>query len=180
MTASGEADVTGVGYRAAGRALAAGGRCPTRRLRRGDRRPERRQPGRQRRNCASADGEWEIQGDPTEAAFLVAERKLGAPSSAQRRFERHRRDPFSSERKMMSTIERDHEQAGARLVTKGAPDVLMRALHAVRVGMDVVPFDDAARSAHSPTSSGCRTQALRTLAVAYRPLDEGGRHRPPR
>ena len=24
-----------------------------------------------------ADGEWEIQGDPTEAAFLVAERKLG-------------------------------------------------------------------------------------------------------
>ena len=29
-----------------------------------------------------AGGEWEIHGDPTEAAFLVAERKLGLPNGA--------------------------------------------------------------------------------------------------
>ena len=28
------------------------------------------------------DGEWAIQGDPTEAAFLVAERKVGPTPSA--------------------------------------------------------------------------------------------------
>ena len=44
--------------------------------------------------CARrADGEWEIQGDPTEAAFLVAERKLGVAERRERRFERIARDP---------------------------------------------------------------------------------------
>jgi len=33
-------------------------------------------------------GEWEIHGDPTEAAFLVAERKLGSAERRRRRFER--------------------------------------------------------------------------------------------
>ena len=37
---------------------------------------QRREPGQQRR-LRRRDGDWEIQGDPTEAAFLVAERKLG-------------------------------------------------------------------------------------------------------
>ena len=40
-----------------------------------------------------AGGEWEIQGDPTEAAFLVAERKLGVTERRERRFERIARDP---------------------------------------------------------------------------------------
>lgn len=71
-------------------------------------------------------GEWEIQGDPTEAAFLVAERKLGAHERRLQRFERVAEIPFTSERKMMSTIERDLEQDGAlMLVAKGAPDVLI-------------------------------------------------------
>jgi len=34
------------------------------------------------------DGAWEIHGDPTEAAFLVAERKLGVEDRRQERFER--------------------------------------------------------------------------------------------
>src|SRR5690606_33175272 len=34
------------------------------------------------------DGTWEVHGDPTEAAFLVAERKLGLTERRQRRFER--------------------------------------------------------------------------------------------
>ena len=56
------------------------------------------------------NGEWELHGDPTEAAFLVAERKLGVTEKRERRFERVGEIPFSSERKLMSSIERDHEQ----------------------------------------------------------------------
>ena len=39
--------------------------------------------------------------DPTEAAFLVAERKMGLTHRRQKRFERIGEIPFTSERKMM-------------------------------------------------------------------------------
>ncbi len=77
------------------------------------------------------DGAWEIQGDPTEAAFLVAERKLGASERRERRFERVAEIPFSSDRKMMSTIERDHRtrrRPGRR--HQGRTRRAARALHA--------------------------------------------------
>jgi len=120
------------------------------------------------------DGQWEIQGDPTEAAFLVAERKLGTHERRQRRFERIAEIPFSSDRKMMSTIERDHEHGSERvLITKGAPDVLMGRCTRVRVGLEVLPFDDARRADAAADVDQLSDDALRTLAVAYRPLGEG-------
>lgn len=94
-----------------------------------------------------ADGTWEIQGDPTEAAFLVAEKKLGLDERRQKRFERVDQIPFSSDRKMMSTIERDLEHGGELVVIiKGAPDVLIEQCSRVRVGMEVLAFDEARRA----------------------------------
>ena len=49
--------------------------------------------------------EWTVQGDPTEAAFLVAERKLGVTEHARARFKRVGEVPFTSERKLMTTIQ---------------------------------------------------------------------------
>jgi P-type Ca2+ transporter type 2C len=119
-------------------------------------------------------GEWEIHGDPTEAAFLVAERKLGVTERRRQRFERVAEIPFTSERKMMSSIERDHEQGDALvLVTKGAPDVLLQRCTRARVGMDVVALDDALRARIGADVDTLTDAALRTLAVAYRPLDAG-------
>jgi len=119
----------------------------------------------------TADGGWQIQGDPTEAAFLVAERKLGVHERRMRRFERRGEIPFSSERKMMSAIGLDHEHGGARvLVSKGAPDVLLGRCTHVRVGMDVLPLDAARRRRILADVDALSDAALRTLAVAYRPL----------
>ena len=39
-------------------------------------------------------GEWQIQGDPTEAAFLVAERKLGSDLRRSAPVPQGRRDPL--------------------------------------------------------------------------------------
>lgn len=172
MTASGGSHVTGVGYAPQGRvehqgsALAAG--------------PVHAEHvivlsgGSLAGNAdlrQAESGEWEIQGDPTEAAFLVAERKLGATARREQRFERVGEIPFSSDRKMMSSIERDHEQGDALVViTKGAPDVLMKRCTRIRVGMDVVPFDDALRARAVADVHTLSDAALRTLAVAYRPL----------
>jgi Ca2+-transporting ATPase len=116
-------------------------------------------------------GQWEIQGDPTEAAFLVAERKLGVTGRRERRFERVGEIPFTSERKMMSTIERDHEHGDeVVLITKGAPDVLLDRCTRARVGMDAVVLDDMRRARILADVETLSDAALRTLAVAYRPL----------
>jgi Ca2+-transporting ATPase len=121
-----------------------------------------------------AGGTWEIHGDPTEAAFLVAELKLGVTARREQRFERVAEIPFTSERKMMSTIERDREHENQSVViTKGAPDVLLHRCTRVRVGMELVELDDARRARILADVDALSEAALRTLAVAYRPLLEG-------
>jgi len=120
------------------------------------------------------DGGWEIQGDPTEAAFLVAERKLGVHGRRDRRFDFVREIPFTSERKMMSTIQVDHEHGGGRvLIAKGAPDVLLGRCSHVRVGMETLPLDEGWRERILGDVEAMARDALRTLGVAYRPLAEG-------
>lgn len=119
-------------------------------------------------------GEWQIQGDPTEAAFLVAERKLGVAERRAQRFERVGEIPFTSERKMMSTIDIDHEHGDERmLISKGAPDVLLERCTRVRQGMEVVALDESARKHILADVDALTDDALRTLAVAYRPLAPG-------
>ncbi|MET3494492.1 cation-translocating P-type ATPase [Variovorax boronicumulans] len=121
-----------------------------------------------------AQGAWEIQGDPSEAAFLVAERKLGVNERRTQRFERLGEIPFTSDRKMMSTLQLDGEHGGqVMLVCKGAPDVLLQRCTHVRVGMDVVVLDAPRRAAALAEVDRMSDAALRTLAVAYRPLAPG-------
>jgi P-type Ca2+ transporter type 2C len=116
-------------------------------------------------------GEWEIHGDPTEAAFLVAERKLGVTERRERRFERVGEIPFTSERKLMTTIERDHEHADALVaITKGASDMLLGRYTRARVGLQIVELDEALRARLLADVDTLTDAALRTLAVAYRPL----------
>ena len=175
MTASGDSHITGVGYAPQGRVEHQGSELTD-----GPVHAEHIVLLGGGSLASNADlrqaesGEWEIHGDPTEAAFLVAERKLGVTERRERRFERVGEIPFSSERKLMSSIERDHEQGDALIVvTKGAPDVLMKLCTRTRVGTDVVPFDDALRARALADVNTLSDEALRTLAVAYRPLAAG-------
>jgi Ca2+-transporting ATPase len=172
MTASGASEVTGVGYAPHGRVEHRGGELAA-----GPVHAEHVVVLSGGSLASNADlrqrpnGEWEIHGDPTEAAFLVAERKLGVHARREQRFDRVSEIPFTSDRKMMSSIERDNEQGGALVViTKGAPDVLMERCTRARVGMDVVPFDDTLRARAAADVLALSDEAFRTLAVAYRPL----------
>ncbi len=126
------------------------------------------------------EGDWVAHGDPTEIALRTAEHKLGTVAARSARFERVATAPFTSERKLMSTIERDREAVEAGddahlLLTKGAPDVLLARCSRVRVGADVRTLDDEGRATIRGHVDRLSDQALRTLAVAYRPL-EGHEH----
>ena len=172
MTASGGTHVTGVGYAPHGQVEHEGARLGA-----GPLRAEHivlLSGGSLAGNAhlrQAAGGEWEIHGDPTEAAFLVAERKLGVTAVRERRFERIGEIPFTSERKMMSTIELDHEHNDEPvLISKGAPDVLLGHCTRVRVGMELAQLDDALRARILADVDTLSDAALRPLAVAYRPL----------
>jgi calcium-translocating P-type ATPase len=122
-------------------------------------------------------GTWVVHGDPTEAAFLVAEAKIGLTEARRARFERVGEAPFTAERKLMSTVEADADLGNVSVVTKGAPDVLLSRCTHERVAGDVGPLSEARRVEVLATVDRLADRALRTLAVAYRPLPDG--ERPP-
>jgi potassium/sodium efflux P-type ATPase len=124
------------------------------------------------------DDQWSVQGDPTEAAFLVAERKFGITEDREERFERVGEIPFTSERKLMSTFQADAEAGGrVAVVTKGAPDVLLARCTHERVAGEVRALTAERRTAVLADVDRLAAEALRTLAVAYRRLPDG--HTPP-
>ncbi len=114
------------------------------------------------------DGEWRVLGDPTEGAFLVAERKLGMHEHCDQRFSRITEVPFTSERKRMSTLQRDHERDQVVLVTKGAPDVVLDRCTSVRRGHDAVELTRALRDQLLTDVEEMGGRALRTMGVAFR------------
>jgi Ca2+-transporting ATPase len=118
------------------------------------------------------NGRWLVQGDPTEGALVVAARKAGlADGALNARFTRVAEVPFSSARKLMSTVHTDADTAGDLVVfTKGAPDVLLTRCSHERVGGVSQPLGDARRSQIQTANDDLASQGLRTLAVAFRSL----------
>ncbi|HEX6567915.1 MAG TPA: cation-translocating P-type ATPase, partial [Acidimicrobiales bacterium] len=115
------------------------------------------------------DGDWTVQGDPTEGAFLVAEEKLGIAEIRRTRFRRVGEVPFTAERRLMTTIQVDGEdESGVDVVTKGAPGALLARCTHERVAGRARPLTDARRSEILAGVDRLAGRALRTLAVAYR------------
>src|SRR4051812_7381679 len=121
------------------------------------------------------DGHWTVQGDPTEGALIVAARKAGLQAERlTNRFARIGEVPFSSERKLMSTLHTDAETEGRVLLfTKGAPDVLLARCTRELVGEGPRPLTESRRTEILQVNDALAGRALRTLAVAYRALLDG-------
>jgi Ca2+-transporting ATPase len=118
------------------------------------------------------DGRWHVQGDPTEGALIVAARKAGLERDAlSARFGRLGEVPFSSDRKLMSTLHSDADQQERFLaLTKGAPDVLLARCTGELVGGEVTPLSESRRAEILTINETLAGEALRTLGVAFRSL----------
>jgi Ca2+-transporting ATPase len=118
------------------------------------------------------DGRWSVHGDPTEGALIVAARKAGLTDEAlSERFRRVGEVPFSSERKLMSTLHADRDRDGrVRVFTKGAPDVLLPRCSHELVGDRTRPLEARRRDEIRATNEALAARALRTLGVAFRSL----------
>ncbi len=172
VTASGRVNFDGAGYTPQGAVQADGGRPIDGPLRI---ELERALTAADRANNASiqeADGRWTVHGDPTEGALLVAARKAGLSlETLDRQHPRVGEVPFSSERKLMSTVHRDAQHTDRGVVfTKGAPDVLLTRCTWELIGEERRPLTPERRAALLETNEALAGQALRTLGVAERQL----------
>jgi Ca2+-transporting ATPase len=169
-TASGAIALSGTGYTPSGSVSVEGGGAPGAALRA---EVARVLTAADRANNASvyeADGRWLALGDPTEIALIVAARRFGIDETRlDSRFPRIGEVPFSSERKLMTTVHDDTSTDGTRLVfVKGAPDVLLRLCTQEQTADGPQPLDDARRRAILAVNDDLALRALRTLGIASR------------
>jgi Ca2+-transporting ATPase len=117
------------------------------------------------------EGRWQIQGDPTEGALVVAARKFGITESGLARFPRIAEIPFTSERKRHTTVHLDRDKPGElRVFVKGAPEVLLARSDFIWESGQTVPLDDKRRAELLQRNENLAAQALRVLAIASRIL----------
>ncbi len=118
-------------------------------------------------NDAEFDKKRNVIGDPTEAALLVSAEKAGL-LRAKLEQEEPRIDeiPFSSERKMMTTIH--HTKAGKVSYTKGAPDVLLKYCNSILTNGSVQRLDRKKKEEILQQNETLAGNALRLLGFAYK------------
>lgn len=114
------------------------------------------------------NGTWEVKGDPTEGALVAAAAKAGLhKTDLEARYPRVHEIPFTSETKRMTTLHGGPD--GPVAYAKGAPEVILDSCTQAVSSDGVVPLDDAGRSQILGIAQQMAGQALRVLAVAYKP-----------
>ncbi len=112
--------------------------------------------------------DWTIIGDPTDGSLLVAAAKAGIwKNSEQKNWIRLNEFPFDSSRKMMSVLVK-HQKGERKLITKGAPDVLIDRCSYILENGKLVPFSPSKKQQILKINDQLAGKALRNLAVAYR------------
>ncbi|MFH1294939.1 MAG: calcium-translocating P-type ATPase, SERCA-type [Candidatus Aenigmatarchaeota archaeon] len=110
-------------------------------------------------------------GDPTEAALFVMAEKVLDIRKLRAHFKRVGEIPFSSERKMMSTIYRGDNREGL-FFTKGAPEKVLHRCDRIFLGGRVVSLTAEKRKEILGYNSKMASDALRMLGFAYKPATD--------
>lgn len=115
----------------------------------------------------AARDSWQVKGDPTEGALVVAAAKAGLRKpELDAAMPRRHEIPFSSESKRMTTLHADAQ--GSIAFAKGAPEVVLAACVAEQTPAGAVMLDAPARARILSAAQRMASDALRVLAVATR------------
>lgn len=119
-------------------------------------------------------GEVTVDGDPTEAALLIAALKGGITyESLERSYKRVEEIPFDSDRKMMSVICR--KSGGEMYVfSKGAPDIMLERCTKLHTERGIVELSQLEKNRILKENDKMGQNALRVIAVAYKKLGSQG------
>ncbi|MDS1029630.1 calcium-transporting P-type ATPase, PMR1-type [Bacillota bacterium LX-D] len=117
---------------------------------------------------------WQIVGDPTEGALLVAAAKGNLlREKIEQREQRVWEIPFDSDRRRMSVVYQNTEnKLGSKIVyVKGAPDIILNLCQNVEMDGNSIPLTTDARQKILQENDRMAAEALRVLGVAYRKLE---------
>ncbi|MEO8555319.1 MAG: HAD-IC family P-type ATPase [Actinomycetota bacterium] len=120
---------------------------------------------------AQEDGRWQVVGDPTEGALLVAVVKAGLDLDALRStLPRVSAIPFTSERQFMATSHRDRATGASLVLAKGAAERIVD-LCGTQMGPSGAP-QPLDPEVILFAAESMAAQGLRVLATAMLPVDE--------
>lgn len=110
---------------------------------------------------------WEIKGDPTEGALLVAAAKAGlSKPELDEQFPRVHEIPFTSETKRMTTLHQT--PSGVVAYTKGAVEIILDSCTRQLTASGETPLDADSKAEVNHITQQMAGQALRVLAIAAR------------
>ena len=116
------------------------------------------------------DGEWHMEGDPTEGTLVAAALKSGLEARlVAEQYPRNDIIPFESEHKFMATLHHDHEGHGF-IVLKGAPERVLEMCDQQRTTTGTAPLDHHSWHKRMDVIAG-RGQRLLAVAVKETPAD---------
>ena len=123
-------------------------------------------------SLAMAEGRYVIRGDTTEGALVVLAAKAGLDVEEERkRMPRIGEVPFTSERKRMTTIHETPEGA-VHAYMKGAPEIVLEKCDYIWDAGGPRPITEEDRERIMAANEEMARQALRNLAIAYKPIEE--------
>ena len=112
------------------------------------------------------NGKMELTGEPTEKAIVNKALDEGQNKNELYNVMKRVKDiPFDSSRKMMTTIHKMPN--GYRVITKGAPDVLLKRCNKVYDNGNVTTLDYSKTKLIENQNNKMADEALRVLAIAY-------------
>ncbi len=122
-------------------------------------------------NLNFVNDKWEIVGDPTEAALLVAAQKAGLiKTDMEKQYPLLYEIPFDSERKKMSVLRETKEEN--TLLLKGALDNVLKSSSNILLNGEIKLLTDQIRQNILDANNSLTNQGLRVLAIAYRNLKQ--------
>ena len=112
------------------------------------------------------NGKIELTGEPTEKAIVNKALDEGQKKIELYNVMKRVKDiPFDSSRKMMTTIHKI--PTGYRVITKGAPDILLKKCNKVYENGNVTTLDYSKTKLIENQNNKMADEALRVLAIAY-------------
>ena len=113
---------------------------------------------------------WEIKGDPTEGALVVAAAKAGlSKEKLESDCSRIDEIPFDSKERYMATFHQETDDT-VRVLLKGAPETVLAFCNKIQENESIIELTEERKKQLLEVSTNLAGQALRMLAMAYKTI----------